>query len=177
MDEREKALRQKGDRARLFYLVCFLAVLLGGLFLAFVVGQSRMRGVHVPGTSVILSKSACVGGILIICVVVLADTINTAKIVVPLKELGERTKWLEQDVQDIRKHIYLENEARYRIWTSFDGKETIEARLSFFGQGVADLVTRKDKIVKLSYEKLSAEDRAFLDEWKRTVDYQREQDK
>ena len=60
-----------------------------------------------------------------------------------------------------------EEDAKYRVWTSANGKHTSEAQLLSYGSGVITVETRDHKKLKVPLEKLSKEDQEFIAKWRK----------
>jgi hypothetical protein len=60
-----------------------------------------------------------------------------------------------------------EEEARFRTWTSANGKFNFDAKLSSMASDTATLTGRDGKIKKVTVDKLSEADREYIQKWKR----------
>jgi hypothetical protein len=65
----------------------------------------------------------------------------------------------------------IEEDAKFRTWTSASGKHTTEAKIISYANGVVTLENRAAKRIKLEATKLSESDREFIDQWRRERRY------
>jgi hypothetical protein len=60
----------------------------------------------------------------------------------------------------------IDEEAKFRTWTSASGKYTREAKIISYANGIVTLENRAAKRIKLDVTKLSEADREFVDKWR-----------
>lgn len=76
---------------------------------------------------------------------------------------------LQQDAitaQQQREEAVRAEDAKYRLWTSENGKYSIDAKLVSLAGATATLRTRDGTIKKVSAEKLSTADQEFIKKWR-----------
>ncbi len=65
-----------------------------------------------------------------------------------------------------KKPVQAAEEAKYRTWTSANGKFTVEAKLLSYANGTVTIETHANKKIKVSLKKLSMIDQDFVTKWR-----------
>jgi hypothetical protein len=90
---------------------------------------------------------------------------------VSAKYTDDQQKRLEQEQAAEREaeeaRLKAEEDAKYRIWTSTNGKKSPEAKILSYSNGVVTIETRAGKKAKVPLDKLSDADKEYIAKWRK----------